>query len=621
MFVVVVTTCSTDTTNGGSGNTTTGAVGIAMEKVCTNKTMPDLNSADFSVLKPMLEPFSVTTNTALNCIHFSESGSATATGDSWANALSTDQLKTKLDVISDASNSKVYILLLAKGTYTPTTLATDETARETSFTMKNHTAIIGGWNNAYDFNIETYTTLLSGDIGEENDKTDNSYHIIFNNNLTSSAILYGVTLSHGYANGTAAPHDKGGAIYNKSSHPTITQSSFSNNSARSEGGAIYNLQSNPTISKLSFSNNSATTSGGAIYNNLSNPTITQLSFSNNSATTSGGAIYNESSHPTITQLSFSNNSANNRGGAIYNLQSNPTITQSSFSNNSASTDGGAIYNNLSNPTITQLSFSNNSATTSGGAIYNESSHPTITQLSFSTNTSNFGGAIYNTSSHPTITQSSFSNNSANNRGGAIHNLVSNPTITQSSFSNNSGNYGGAIFQDNDEKDGTTLANVILWGNTAPNGSQIYLNTDGGGNENLILGSVILQDGVDNIGFAPTKPNEKQVSEHNIFTTDPGLGAFANNGGLVQTFSISDNSSAIDKGLYIKIKNDYSAFYYSSDSSTWYTTPVLAGTNTTPNTAVTPHTDSFKLATDARGYKFKGKPDIGDYEYNGIAPTP
>ncbi len=28
-----------------------------------------------------------------------------------------------------------------------------------------------------------------------------------------------------------------------------------------------------------------------------------------------------------------------------------------------------------------------------------------------------------------------------------------------------------------------------------------------------------------------------------------------------------------------------------------------------------------LATDARGYEFKGKPDIGDYEYNGIAPTP
>ncbi len=112
-------------------------------------------------------------------------------------------------------------------------------------------------------------------------------------------------------------------------------------------------------------------------------------------------------------------------------------------------------------------------------------------------------------------------------------------------------------------------------------SQIYLLTDGSGNENLILGSVILQDGTDNIGFSSTKPSEKQVSEHNILTTNPGLGAFANNGGLVQTFSISDNSSAIDKGLYIKIKNDYSAFYYSSDSSTWYTTPVLAGTTTTP----------------------------------------
>ncbi len=536
LFVVVVTTCSTDTTDGGSGNNgggsgnngggsggvTTGAVGIAMEKVCTNKTMPDLNSADFSVLKPMLEPFSVTTNTVLNCIHFSESGSATDTGDSWANTLSTDQLKTKLDAISDASNSKVYILLLAKGTYTPTTLATDETARETSFTMKSHTAIIGGWNNAYDFNIETYTTLLSGDIGEENDTSDNSYHVILNKNtsanpLTSSAVLYGVTLSHGNANGTKDPYDSGGAIYNEYSHPTIIQLSFSNNSASIGGGAIFNFTSNPTISKSSFSNNSSSNEGGAIYNNTSHPTITQSSFSNN---------------------------LGNFGGAIYNIQSNPTITQSSFS----------------------------------------------------TNSSKYGGAILNQSSHPTITQSSFSTNSANQDG-------------------------GAIYQNNDRNTGTTLANVILWGNTAAQGNQIYLQTDGKGNENLILGSVILQDGTDNIGFNPANPTEKQVSEHNILTTDPGLGAFANNGGLVKTFSILENSSAIDKGLYIKIKNDYSAFYYSSDSSTWYTTPVLAGTTTPLNTAVTPHTDSFKLATDARGYKFKGKPDIGDYEYNGIAPTP
>ncbi len=568
LFVVVLATCDANTIiidrdqqDGKSGGTTgIGAVGIAMEKACKSNTIPDLNSTDFSILKPMLGPFAVkpmlgpfavAVTTTLSCIHFTTTGSSTATGNSWANALSTDQLKTKLDDIPDAFNAKVYILLLAKGTYTPTTLTADETdaqriktARETSFTMKNYTVIIGGWNNAYDFNIKTNTTLLSGDIGKKNDKTDNSYHIISNNNLTSSAILYGVTLSHGNANGTL-PYNKGGAIYNNSSHPTIIQLSFSTNSSN-RGGAIYNNSSHPTITQSSFSANSATNNGGAIYNNSSHPTITQSDFSANSATNNGGAIYNNSSHPTIIQSSFPTNLSNNRGGAIYNNHSRPTIIQSSFSANSATSKGGAIYNLKSNPTIIQ---------------------------------------------------SSFSNNSVRDRG-----------------------KGGAIFQDNDGKDGTTLANVILWGNKAPNGSQIYLQTDGSGNENLILGNVILQDGTDNIGFDSTrKPSEKQVSENNIFTTNPGLSAFANNGGLVQTFSIPENSSAIDKGLYIKIKNDYSAFYYSSDSSTWYTTPVLAGTTTPPNTAVTPPTDSFKLATDARGYEFKGKPDIGAYEYDGTAP--
>ncbi|OQX29367.1 MAG: hypothetical protein B0D92_04015, partial [Spirochaeta sp. LUC14_002_19_P3] len=92
----------------------------------------------------------------------------------------------------------------------------------------------------------------------------------------------------------------------------------------------------------------------------------------------------------------------------------------------------------------------------------------------------------------------------------------------------------------------------------------------------------------------------------VVATDPNLTALADNGGYVQTMAIPTGSSAADIGLYIRQSG--TTFYYSSDSSTWYSTPAITGT-----AATLPAGASNPIATDARGTARSTKPDAGAFE--------
>ena len=95
------------------------------------------------------------------------------------------------------------------------------------------------------------------------------------------------------------------------------------------------------------------------------------------------------------------------------------------------------------------------------------------------------------------------------------------------------------------------------------------------------------------------------------TTSPFSGALGDNGGFVETIPIGSGSEAKDKGLYVARKG--TTFYYSTDNSTWYTTPKASG-----NAAALP-ADAKRYTTDARGYSHNGRPDMGAYEHGGTAP--
>jgi len=109
-----------------------------------------------------------------------------------------------------------------------------------------------------------------------------------------------------------------------------------------------NLSSNPTLTNVTFSGNSAH-SGGGMYNSGSSPTLTNVTFSGNSATFSGGGLVNaSSSNPIITNSILYGDT----GGEISNSSSSATVTYSIVQGGYAGTGNlnadpllGALANN------------------------------------------------------------------------------------------------------------------------------------------------------------------------------------------------------------------------------------------------------------------------------------
>ncbi len=402
---------------------------------------------------------------------FVDSGApAGGDGSSWANAYRYLQ-----DALAAASHYNE--IRVAEGTYKPdrgagVTLG-DRTA---TFQLINHVPIYGGYAgfgepdpNARD--IDAYPTILSGDIGTAGVNADNGYHVVTGSATESSAILDGFTITGGNANGTF-PHDSGAGMLNSGSSPTVTNCTFSDNTALVRGGGMFNQEnSNPTVTNCRFSSNSAGY-GAGMRNNGSSPTVTNCTFSENSARGEGGGMDNRyDSYPAVTNCTFSGNTANTDGGGMYNrLGSTPTVSNCTFRDNSAinGTGGGMFNFGNSNPVVSECIFSGNEAGSYGGGIYNTGSSPTVTNCIFNYNVaqSSSGGGIANySSSNSEITNCKFTGNSAGGDGGGMRNWTSNPTVTNCTFSSNTATgYGGGM--SNLDNSSSTVTNCIFNQNIA-----------------------------------------------------------------------------------------------------------------------------------------------------------
>ncbi|NDP41336.1 MAG: hypothetical protein GZ089_01240 [Aromatoleum sp.] len=209
-----------------------------------------------------------------------------------------------------------------------------------------------------------------------------------------------------------------------------------------------------------------------------------------------------------------------------------TLNNLTIANGSATGDSGGGIRNFGTTAITNTTFSGNSATSGfGGGINNASgSTLTITNSTFSGNIANsgFGGGISNASGNTlTITNTTFSGNSANfGFGAGIYTNGGALTITNTTFSGNSANLGlGAGIYNN------TLAAVTLR-------NTIVANSVGAGN----CGGTITNGG-NNIDSAATCGWGS--TNGSMSSTNPLLGALANNGGPTQTLALLTGSPAID----------------------------------------------------------------------------
>lgn len=400
----------------------------------------------------------------------------------------------------------------------------------------------------------------------------------------------------------------GTAAYLPSGTSSFTSSTFTNNKANS-GGAIYNT-GNLTISNSTFSGNTAGQNGGAIYHHSGIMTIgAEVSFSDNSITNSssnnmrGGAIYSTGTMNFTSNVTFTNNKvigATNDGGAVNNHGTITFQSTSNFTGNFATDAGGAILNNIGKGLTfnAAATFKNNTANNVGGAIFNQSgtlkllgtsnlfegnvangsgggaivnsSHGgggTVTIGASSTFKSNAtagnggainqygglftlgantsfegnsagisGGAIYANTSLTIGNNATFTNNSSVVYGGAIHNSSSLSIGTNSTFTGNSaGSDGGAIFNE-----GTlTLGSTSSFSNNSAfyAGGAIYNNA---GTLTINSGATFTSNSAETHGGAIyNKTTPLQISGSNIvFSNNSVTGTSARGGAIYSTSSVS-----------------------------------------------------------------------------------
>lgn len=212
--------------------------------------------------------------------------------------------------------------------------------------------------------------------------------------------------------------------------------------------------------------------------------------------------------------------------------------------------GGAVLNDGGVVSVVHSIISGNHAALSGGGLCNRNGGAmTVTSSTLSGNSAQWGAGIQNASTM-TVTNSTFSGNSAVSEGGGMNNGVGTAIVINSSFSGNSAIWGGAIGVDEGVvtvTNSTFSANTATYGDTAFNGTgtvtfrnSILTASPSGANC-----SGTITNGGNNIDSG-TGCNWASNSG-SMSSTNPQLGALANNGGPTQTMALQATSPAIDAG--------------------------------------------------------------------------
>ncbi len=212
---------------------------------------------------------------------------------------------------------------VAAGTYTPTGI--DSGDRSASFGLVPGVSVLGGFESgqlpaqwsAASRDPDQFVTRLSGEIGDPNLRTDNSFRVIDNDGRTRDlgerTILDGFVVEGGY--GT-----NGVGMRNVDASPVIRDCVFRDHYASASGAAVENQgTSAPLIAACRFYDNESGSTGGAISNfGSGNPLVVNSVFQGNRSGGAGGAIYSEALAAVINGT-FTLNHSGGLGGAVFGL--------------------------------------------------------------------------------------------------------------------------------------------------------------------------------------------------------------------------------------------------------------------------------------------------------------
>ena len=329
-------------------------------------------------------------------------------GTSWAMAFSEAEFSNAL--LAAAPGTEFWV---AKGRYRPST--TDKTK---FFPLNPGVEVYGGFAGAETArgqrNWKTNITVLTGDLAFDDfvnadGITLQSSSIQGTNsvNVMNAQVSNAATVLDGFVITAGDSNTIGGGILNPLGGVEIRNCSFYGNRASQSGGALYMENSTSTVTDCTFSGNTADW-GGAIYNDKSASLIQRCFFESNFAVLqNGGGIFSTNfPAPEVDGCTFFKNKAGDRGGGIH-ITNNARVTSSTFIENEAA-DGGGIFAIGSEPEVTNCTFSGNKATVNGGGMQNYWAATTIvTNCTFSGNVAAAGGNMYNSDSDPTVTNCIF----------------------------------------------------------------------------------------------------------------------------------------------------------------------------------------------------------------------
>jgi hypothetical protein len=152
------------------------------------------------------EAFDVPVGTGQGPLYVDVSATGSNFGSDWNNAFHSLQ-----DALMMAECKNIDTIHIAEGTYFPFN------QRDTSFILRSDLVIMGGFPSGGSLpanrNPVNNPTILSGDIGSVSNTSDNNYHVVYSGSGVTNAVLDGVIIRNGNANGSGDDME-GSAIYN-----------------------------------------------------------------------------------------------------------------------------------------------------------------------------------------------------------------------------------------------------------------------------------------------------------------------------------------------------------------------------------------------------------------------
>ena len=293
--------------------------------------------------------------TSFSQIYVKQDATGANDGTSWSNAYTNLQIAINTANVNDE-------IWVASGTYKPiespdSSVQNDQ--RSWCFYINKDIKLYGGFSgvetNLSERNFTTNPTILSGEIGNQANFSDNSHHVVIITNTTKEALLDGFTITRGHAKGGVTiafdgytfVSNEGGGLYIRNAFTTLKNLIVNGNKAN-RGAGVYYLNAEETtfterviIENVTFSFNEAISvnAGGGLLLSNCNPLIYNAIFEGNRAEllsgvggTGGGVVITNSSRVFFYNPVFYANYAFNRGSAIVADNSEITVYNGTFVN-------------------------------------------------------------------------------------------------------------------------------------------------------------------------------------------------------------------------------------------------------------------------------------------------